>query len=56
MIRLSFGPNGEFFIEASEGIDANSIEMAELLYKRIMTARAECDILNEAMRSSNEED
>lgn len=55
MIRLSFGPRGEFFIESSQALSPQAIEAAEDLYKRIMNARTECDILNEAMRDINEE-
>lgn len=53
MIRLSFGPNGEFFIESSESLSTDSVEMAEALYKRIMNARSECDILNDARKAMN---
>ena len=53
MIRLSFGPNGEFFIESSEALSADSVEMAEALYRRIMNARSECDILHEAGEAMN---
>lgn len=53
MIRLSFGPNGEFFIESSEALSADSVEMAEALYKRIMNARSECDILHAAREAMN---
>lgn len=56
MVRLSFGPNGEFFIESSEALSANSVEMAEELYKRIMNARSECDILHAARESMNEDE
>lgn len=53
MIRLSFGPNGEFFIESSEALSADSVEMVEALYKRIMNARSECDILHAAREAMN---
>lgn len=53
MIRLSFGPNGEFFIESSEALSADCVEIAESLYKRIMNARSECDILNDARKAMN---
>lgn len=53
MIRLSFGPNGEFFIESSEALSTDSVEIAESLYKRIMNARSECDILNDARKAMN---
>lgn len=53
MIRLSFGPNGEFFIESSEALSVDSVEMAEALYKRIMNARSECDILHSAREAMN---
>lgn len=53
MIRLSFGPNGEFFIESSEALSTDSVEIAEALYKRIMNARSECDILNDARKAMN---
>lgn len=53
MIRLSFGPNGEFFIESSEALSTDSVEIVEALYKRIMNARSECDILNDARKAMN---
>ena len=53
MIRLSFGPNGEFFIESSEALSTNSVEIAESLYRRIMNARSECDILHDARKAMN---
>ena len=53
MIRLSFGQNGEFFIESSEALSADSVEMVEALYKRIMNARSECDILHAAREAMN---
>jgi hypothetical protein len=56
MIRLSFGPNGEFFIESSEELNTEIIEQAEVLYKRIMNARSECDILHAAREAMNEDE
>ena len=53
MIRLSFGPNGEFFIESSEALSTDSVEMSEALYRRIMNARSECDILHDARKAMN---
>ena len=53
MIRLSFGPNGEFFIESSEALSTDSVKIVEELYKRIMNARSECDILNDARKAMN---
>lgn len=53
MVRLSFGPNGEFFIESSEELNTEIIEQAEVLYKRIMNARSECDILHAAREAMN---
>ena len=53
MIRLSFGRNGEFFIESSEALSADSVEMVESLYKKIMNARSECDILHDAREAMN---
>ena len=53
MIRLSFGPNGEFFIESSESLSTDSVEIVEALYKRIMNARSECDILHDARKAMN---
>lgn len=53
MIRLSFGQNGEFFIESSEDLSADRVEMVESLYKRIMNARSECDILHAARKAMN---
>lgn len=50
MIKFSFGPNGEFFMESSEALSAEAVDLAELLYKRIMNARSECDIIHEARR------
>lgn len=50
MVKFSFGPNGEFFMESSEAPSAEAVDLAELLYKRIMNARSECDILNDARR------
>ncbi len=51
MVRLSFGPQGEFFIESSEALTGAEVEVAENLYKRIMNARSELDILNDARRA-----
>lgn len=51
MVRLSFGPQGEFFIESSEALTGADVEIAENLYKRIMNARSELDILNDARRA-----
>ena len=48
MIKFSFGPNGEFFMESSEALSAEAVDLAELLYKRIMNARSECDIIHDA--------
>lgn len=53
MVRLSFGPSGEFFIESSEELNTEIIEQAEVLYKRIMNARSECDILHAAREAIN---
>ena len=50
MIQFSFGPNGEFFMESSEALSAEAVDLAELLYKRIMNARSECDIIHDARR------
>lgn len=50
MIKFSFGPSGEFFMESSEALTAEEVDLAELLYKRIMNARSECDIINDARR------
>ena len=53
MIRLSFGRNGEFFIESSEALSSDSVEMVESLYKKIMNSRSECDILHAAREAMN---
>lgn len=50
MVRLSFGPQGEFFIESSEALTGAEVKIAENLYKRIMNARSECDIIHDARR------
>lgn len=55
MVRLSFGPGGEFFIEINEEITDAVVDVSENLYRRIMTARSEMKILEEAMREANEE-
>ncbi len=51
MVRLRFGPQGEFFIERCEELTGAEVEVAENLYKRIMNARSELDILNDARRA-----
>ena len=53
MVRLSFGPNGEFFIESDKALSVDDCEIAENLYKRVMTARMELDILNDAHDAMN---
>lgn len=47
--RISIGPNGEFFVETTEGITAEQIPLLESVYKMVLTARTENNILNEAM-------
>lgn len=55
MMRLSFVPGGEFFMEIHEDLSDAAIDMAEKLYRRILTARSELKIVEEAMRDMNEE-
>lgn len=54
-MRLSFGPSGEFFMEIHEDLSDAAIDMAEKLYRRILTARSELKIVEEAMRDMNED-
>lgn len=53
MVRLSFGPQGEFFIESNEALTSESVDLAEVLYRKIMEARSDCDLLHEAKRAMN---
>lgn len=49
MVRVSFGPVGEFFMETSaDTFSSEDVSVAEELYKRIMNARSECDIIHDA--------
>ena len=53
MVRISFGPAGEFFMETSAvTFSSEDVSVAEELYKRIMNARSECDIIHEARRAA----
>ena len=55
MLRLSFGVNGEFFIESSDELSKGDIDTVEELYKRIMTARQECIILAQANQHTEDD-
>ena len=55
-MRLSFGPGGEFFIEVQDELNDEVIDVTEKLYRRIMTARSEMKIVEEATRDMNKED
>lgn len=55
MVRVSFGPNGEFFLESSDALSKEEMDTVEELYKRILTARAECLIVSQVMKDSEEE-
>lgn len=55
MLRLSFGANGEFFIESSDELSKGDIDTAEELYKRIMTSRQECIILAQANQHTEDD-
>ena len=35
MLRLSFGVNGEFFVESTETLKSSDIDVMEELYRRI---------------------
>lgn len=53
MVRISFGPVGEFFMETSaDTFSSEDVSVAAELYKRIMDARSECDIIHEARRAA----
>jgi len=54
MLRLSFGVNGEFFVESTEALKASDIDVMEELYRRIMVARNECIVVSEAIKGSME--
>ena len=54
MVRLSFGANGEFFVESAEALKASDIDVMEELYRRIMVARDESIVVSEAMKRSME--
>ena len=54
MLRLSFGVNGEFFIESTEALKSSDINVIEELYRRIMVARNESIVVSEAMNGSME--
>lgn len=54
MVRLSFGANGEFFVEFTEALKASDIDVMEELYRRIMVARDESIVVSEAMKRSME--
>lgn len=54
MLRLSFGVNGEFFIE-TDALSNGDIDTVEELYKRIMTARQECIILAQANQHTEDD-
>lgn len=56
VLRISIGANGEFFIETDAALTPEGISAAEILYRRILTAKNECEIIDEAMRSSGKED
>ena len=52
MLRLSFGVNGEFFVESTEALKSSDIDVMEELYRRIMVARDESIVVSEAMKGS----
>lgn len=52
MVRLSFGVNGEFFVESTEALKSSDIDVMEELYRRIMVARNESIVVSEAMKGS----
>ena len=56
VLRISIGANGEFFVETDEALTADGISAAETLYRRILTAMNECEILSEAMKADDGED
>ena len=52
MVRLSFGVNGEFFVESTEALKSSDIDVIEELYRRIMVAHNESIVVSEAMKRS----
>ena len=52
-MRISIGANDEFFVETDQALTADGISAAETLYRRILTARNECEILSEAMKADD---
>lgn len=48
MVRFSFGPNGEFFMESSGDCTPELVNVADELYRRITTSRNQCEIVRQA--------
>lgn len=53
MIQFSFGPKGEFFMASDTVPEDAAIEIADKLYRKIMTARSEIKIFEAASREIN---
>lgn len=52
MVKISIGFNGEFFVESDKVLEKDEIANVEELYRRILTARDECKILNYGIQAA----
>ena len=52
MIHLSFGSNGEFFLESDKTLEPKDIDIVDELDRRIMTARNESIVVAQAVKGS----
>ena len=52
MIHMSFGANGEFFLESDKALEPKDIDIVDELYIRIMTARNESIVVSQAVKES----